>query len=126
MRKQKVLVVEDDPELLRGHAEMLAAEGYEVLEAASGEEALRAAHASPPDLVLLDAVLPDGDGVEVCRKVKADPALEGVFVVMLSGLHTTAEHQAEALYAGADGYLAKPVEPVALKASVLAFLRIRQ
>src|SRR5215207_2207612 len=66
------------------------------------------------------------DGVGVCQKIKAHEGLRGTFVVMLSGLHTTAEHQAEALNAGADGYLAKPVESVALKANVLAFLRIRQ
>jgi signal transduction histidine kinase len=126
MKTQKVLVVEDDPGLLRGHAEMLAAEGYRVMEASAGGDALRVATEEKPDLVLLDAVLPDGDGVEVCRRMKADPALRGVFVVMLSGKDTTAEHQAEALNAGADGYLAKPIESVALKAHVLAFLRIRQ
>ena len=126
MRKQKVLVVEEDEGLRRDHAAVLASEGYEVLEAATGEEALRLASAESPDLVLLDASLPDADGVEVCRKVKADESLCDCFVVMLSGLDTTAEHQAEALYAGADGYLAKPVESVALKANVLAFLRIRQ
>ena len=126
MRKQKVLVVENDPGLLRDHVGMLAAEGYEVLEASSGGEALRVARAESPDLVLLDAVLPDADGVEVCRKIKADALLRGVFVVVLSGGDTTAEHQAEALHAGADGYLAKPIESVALRAHVLAFLRIRQ
>ena len=66
------------------------------------------------------------DGVGVCQKIKAHEGLRGTFVVMLSGLHTTAEHQAEALNAGADGYLAKPVASVAPKANVLAFLRIRQ
>src|SRR5215207_1529335 len=66
------------------------------------------------------------DGVGVCQKIKAHEGLRGTFVVMLSGMNTTAEHQAEALNAGADGYLAKPVASVALKANVLAFLRIRQ
>src|SRR5688572_25266512 len=126
MKKQKVLVVEDDPELLRGHAGMLRAKGYQMLEASTGGDALRVARAEKPDLVLLSDLLPDGDGVEVCRRMKADPALQGVFVVMLSGKDTTAEHQAEALNAGADGYLAKPIESVALKAHVHAFLRIRQ
>jgi signal transduction histidine kinase len=112
--------------LRRVHAATLASEGYEVLEAATAADALRVARAEGPDLVLLDAALPDGDGVEVCRKLKADETLRGAFVVVLSGMNTTAEHQAEALYAGADGYLAKPVEAVALRANVLAFLRIRQ
>src|SRR5687768_8678630 len=103
MRKQKVLVVEDDPELLRAHAAMLAAEGYEVSEVSDGAGALRLARAEAPDLVLLDAALPDGDGVEVCRRIKAEPSARGTFVIMLSGRDTTAEHQAEALNAGADG-----------------------
>ncbi|HWS87842.1 MAG TPA: response regulator [Pyrinomonadaceae bacterium] len=126
MRKQKVLVAEDDEELRRGHAAMLAGEGYQVLEASTCDDALRLARAEGPDLILLDAALPDGEGVEVCRKIKAHEGLRDSFVVMLSGMDTTAEHQAEALYAGADGYLAKPVEPASLKANVLAFLRIRQ
>ncbi|HEX8685746.1 MAG TPA: response regulator, partial [Pyrinomonadaceae bacterium] len=126
MKKQKVLVVEDDPGLLREHAAMLAAEGHTVVEASTGGAALRLAREEAPDLVLLDAVLPDGDGVEVCRRLKADPASRDSFVVMLSGGDTTAGHQAEALHAGADGYLAKPIESVALGAHVLAFLRIRQ
>ncbi|HEX8353358.1 MAG TPA: response regulator, partial [Pyrinomonadaceae bacterium] len=126
MRKQKVLVVEDDPGLRRDHAAMLAGEGYHVLEASAGADALRLARTEAPDLVLLGASLPDGDGVEVCRKLKDEPGTGGAFVVMLSGEGATAEHQAEALNAGADGYLASPVESVALKAHVHAFLRIRR
>ncbi len=126
MRTQKVLVVEDDPALLRDHSAMLADEGYQVIEASTCADGLRLARAESPDLILLDATLPDGDGVGVCQKIKAHEGLRDTFVVMLSGMNTTAEHQAEALNAGADGYLAKPIESVALKANVLAFLRIRQ
>jgi signal transduction histidine kinase len=126
MKKQKVLVVEDDPALLRDHAAVLAGEGYEVIEASTCADAMRLAHAQSPDLILLDATLPDGEGVGICQKIKAHEGLRDTFVVMLSGLNTTAEHQAEALNAGADGYLAKPIKSVALKANVLAFLRIRQ
>ena len=126
MRTQKVLVVEDDEGLRHSHAAMLAGEGYQVIEASTCDDALRLARAESPDLILLDATLPDGEGVGVCQKIKAHEGLRGTFVVMLSGMNTTAEHQAEALNAGADGYLAKPVESVALKANVLAFLRIRQ
>ncbi|MET0645655.1 MAG: response regulator [Pyrinomonadaceae bacterium] len=126
MRKQKVLVVEDDPALLHDHAAMLAGEGYQVTEASTCADALRLAHAQSPDLILLDATLPDGDSVGICQKIKAHEGLRDTFVVMLSGLDTTAENQAEALNAGADGYLPKPIKSVALKAAVLAFLRIRQ
>ncbi|MBV9924251.1 MAG: response regulator [Acidobacteria bacterium] len=126
MRKQKVLVVEDDPDLRRGYTRILEPEGYELAQAATGEEGLGLARAERPDLVLLDVMLPDADGVEVCRRLKADETLRDTFVIMLSGMRTAAEHQAEAIAAGADGYLAKPIEPAALKAHVLAFLRIRQ
>ncbi|HWW77160.1 MAG TPA: response regulator, partial [Pyrinomonadaceae bacterium] len=126
MRRQKILVVEDDPDQLEAHASMLASEGYEILRASTGDEALRLARAEHPALVLLSAVLPDADGVAVCQRIKADAGLGGSFVVMLSGQTTTAEQQAEALHAGADGYLVKPIETPALKAHVLAFLRIRE
>ena len=126
MSKQKVLLVEDDPDLQRGYTRLLESEGYEIAQAASGEEALRVARQVRPDLVLLDVMLPDADGVEVCRRIKADESLRDTFVVMISGLRTAAEHQAEAVAAGADGYLSKPIEPAALRAHVLAFLRIRQ
>ena len=126
MRTQKVLVVEDDLDLMRDYSRTLASEGYEIAQAATGAEALRLAAEWYPDLVLLDVTLPDADGVEVCCRLKSDEETGRAFVVMLSGLSTTAEHQAEALLAGADGYLAKPIEPVALRAHALAFLRIRQ
>ncbi|HEX8560429.1 MAG TPA: response regulator [Pyrinomonadaceae bacterium] len=126
MTKQKVLVVEDDPDLMRGYTRILASEGYEIAQATTGAEALRLAEAGRPDLVLLDAMLPDADGVEVCRRVKAGEGSRDALVVMLSGRRTSPEEQAQALEAGADGYLSKPIEPAALRAHVLAFLRIRR
>ena len=91
MRTQKVLIVEDDPAALRDHAAVLAGEGYRVIEASTCADALRVARAETPDLILLDASLPDGEGVGVCRKIKAHEGLGGAFVVMLSGMDTTAE-----------------------------------
>ena len=126
MTKQKVLLVEDEPDLMRGYARILSSEGYEIIQAATGEEGLRVAREARPDLVLLDVMLPDADGLEVCRRLKSEEDVRDAFVVMLSGQRTAAEHQAEAVAAGADGYLAKPIEPAALRAHVLAFLRIRQ
>jgi DNA-binding response OmpR family regulator/anti-sigma regulatory factor (Ser/Thr protein kinase) len=126
MSKQKVLVVEDDPDIMRGYARILSSEGYEIVQATTGGEGLHRAREVRPDLVLLDVMLPDADGVDICRTLKAEEATRDAFVVMLSGLRTAAEHQSEAITAGADGYLAKPIEPLALKAHVHAFLRIRQ
>jgi adenylate cyclase len=124
MTQAKVLIAEDEADLRRAYARVLAAEGHEILSAATGQEALRLARTHRPDLVLLDAALPDADGLEVCRRLKADPD-GGPFVVMISAMHTSAESQAEAVEAGADGYLTAPVEPPTLKAHVRAFLRIR-
>ncbi|HZI17680.1 MAG TPA: response regulator [Pyrinomonadaceae bacterium] len=124
MTTPKVLIAEDDPELLRAYGRVLAADGNEILSAATGAEALAIAGTQRPDLVLLGVMLPDVSGVELCRRIKSDPE-HSPFVVMISALHNSAESQAEAVEAGADGYLTEPIEPVALKAHVRAFLRIR-
>jgi two-component system, sensor histidine kinase len=124
MTNGKVLIVEDEQDLLRAYTRVLAAEGHEILSAPTGAEALRLAREHRPDLVLLDVMLPDADGVEICRRLKSDPD-HGLFVVMISAMHTSPESKAEAVEAGADGYLTKPIEPLALKAHVRAFLRIR-
>ncbi|HYG62200.1 MAG TPA: response regulator [Thermoanaerobaculia bacterium] len=121
----KILVVDDDPALLRGYSRILEEAGYAVAQAATGEEALRACAGEMPDLVLLDSVLPDLDGIEVCRRIKTTKALAGVFIVMLSGQRTSGDQQAAGLEAGADGYLAKPIERRALLAHIRALLRIK-
>ncbi len=79
-----------------------------------------------PDLVLLDVNLPDISGLEVCRQIKADPALKGPYVIILSGTRTDGESQALGLEMGADGYIARPVTNRELLARVQAMLRIRQ
>jgi DNA-binding response OmpR family regulator/two-component sensor histidine kinase len=121
-----ILVVEDEPALLRGYTRILESEGYTIVPASTGEEGLRLCRSELPDLVLLDAMLPDCLGIEVCRKIKSDPALERTFIVMISGRMISVDHQAEGLEAGADGYLTKPIERRALVAHVRAILRIKQ
>jgi DNA-binding response OmpR family regulator/anti-sigma regulatory factor (Ser/Thr protein kinase) len=124
MNKSKLLIVEDDPDLLHAYARLLASEEHEVLRATSGKEGLAIARAERPDLVLLDVMLPDMSGIEVCRQLKAAPD-HGIFVVMISGQQTSGDSQAEAVEAGADGFLSKPIGGQALAAHVRAFLRIR-
>ena len=122
----KLLVVDDDPALLRAYSRILEKAGHEVVQAPNGEEALRTCEREEPALVLLDANLPDIDGLEVCRRIKMDCGLGSTFVIMISGLRTSPEEQARGLEAGADGYLTKPVEARTLAAHVKALLRIRQ
>lgn len=121
----QILVVDDTPEALMATSGVLRAGGYDVREAASGAECLEAARAAPPDLILLDVVLPDIDGPEVCRRIKADPALRGTFVVLMSSRRVTSESQAEGLEGGADGYIPRPIPSKELLARVLSILRIK-
>jgi PAS domain S-box-containing protein len=99
--------------------------GFEVKEAATGTEALRLVE-DKPDLVVLDVNLPDINGFEVCRKIKAHPATSFIPVLHLSARYISSEDKVHGLESGADGYLTKPVEPQELIAQVRALVRVRQ
>ena len=102
----------------------LAAACYDVLQAEGGEEALRLAQAERPDLILLDFAMPDLDGVEVCRRLKADPATADIPVIMVTAYDDTAAKLA-ALEAGAEEFLSKPLDDLRLLARVRSALRAR-
>lgn len=119
-----VLVVDDEPsnvDLLQGYLE---AEGYQVMTAYWGEEALEKAFAQQPDLVLLDVLMPGLDGFEVCRRLKADPRTQFVPVIILTALQEPKDKIAGA-EAGADEFLTKPFDRVELLARVRNLLQIR-
>ncbi len=122
--KIAVLIVDDDPDVLFATSRIVRSEGYTVLEASTGEGCMETARKNKPDLILLDVILPDILGTEVCRQIKADPFLKGIFVVLMSGLKTSSPEQAEGLDVGADGYIARPVSNLELKARVNAMVRI--
>ena len=122
----KLLVVDDNPVVLLGFSELLRSAGFEVLEARTGEDALRLAREHCPELILLDVMLPDINGVELCRRIKADPDLNALFLVLLSSSQTSSGKQAVGLDAGADGYIARPIENRELLARVQSLLRIQQ
>jgi hypothetical protein len=119
----QILVVDDDPLLLRATARTLNLAGYATLEAATGEAGLRLAQAHQPAVVLLDVVLPDINGLEVCRRNKAASTS---YVILISGLKTESEAQAAGLEAGADGYITRPIPNRELVARVRTMLRLKQ
>ena len=122
----RILVVDDDPAVIYALPLLLKSAGYDTRVAATGQGCLNRLKEALPDLILLDVTLPDMDGVEVCRRIKADPKLADTFVVLLSGIRTDSDKQAEGLEAGADGYIARPVGDRELLARVQALLRLRE
>ncbi len=119
-----ILNVDDNEANRYAVTRMLRRAGFATLEAAGGEEALRKV-AECPDLVILDVNLPDLDGFEVCRRIKADPATASIPVLHMSASYILSEDKTRGLDEGADGYLIRPVEAPELIATVRALLRIR-
>jgi two-component system KDP operon response regulator KdpE len=117
--RQRVLVCDDEPQILRALRVILREAGFEVLPAASAREALDSAAMRPPDAAIVDLVLPDGDGVEVCRSLREWSELP---IVVLSAVGEEAE-KVRALNAGADDYVTKPFGPSELIARLNAVLR---
>lgn len=103
---------------------LLHDEGFHTLEAHSGEAALEIAHREQPELVLLDVVLPDLNGREVCQRIKSAPDLRNTFVILISGHEVSCENRVRGLEVGADEYLSKPVQLAELVARIRSFIRI--
>src|SRR6266545_191811 len=118
----RVLIVEDEPDIRELVVHHLKREGYQVSAAASGEEALRQVQAAPPDLVLLDLMMPAMDGLEVCRRLRQDPATAMLPIVMLTAKGDEVD-RVLGLEIGADDYVVKPFSPKELLARVRAVLR---
>jgi len=118
----RVLIVEDEPDIRDLVVHHLKREGYQVSAAASGEEALRQVQAAPPDLVLLDLMMPAMDGLEVCRRLRQDPATAMLPIVMLTAKGDEVD-RVLGLEIGADDYIVKPFSPKELLARVRALLR---
>jgi PAS domain S-box-containing protein len=123
--RQRILVVDDNDAGRYATSRLLRQAGYEVVEAASGKDALRQASSERPDLVLLDVRLPDINGLEVCGRIKAAPETSSTPVLQMSASVVDATSRAAALNGGADAYISTPVEPMVLVATVRALLRLR-
>jgi two-component system phosphate regulon response regulator PhoB len=125
MAHEHILVVDDEPDLLELLRYNLAQHGYEVTCALSGEEALTLLDARPPDLVVLDVMLPGADGLEVCQAMKRETRTATIPIIILSARGEEADVVA-GLELGADDYLTKPFSPRVLQARIKAVLRRQQ
>jgi two-component system phosphate regulon response regulator PhoB len=122
MAKESLLVVEDEESILELLDYNLSKEGYDVTEVRTGEEALETARSDPPDLIVLDLMLPGLDGFDVCRILKSDPETRHVPIVMLTAKGEEADI-VTGLELGADDYVTKPFSPKVLVARIRAVLR---
>src|SRR5918997_896536 len=120
----RVLVVDDNPANLEILETRLARQGYEVVTAKDGDEALVAARAQAPDLILLDVMMPGRDGIQVCRELKADPSLPFMPIILVTA-KADPDDIVAGLDAGGDEYITKPVDHAALVARVRSILRVK-
>jgi class 3 adenylate cyclase len=121
----RILIVDDNEanrDIIRTR---LATQGYDLLEAADGEEALAIAREKQPDLILLDVMMPKLDGIEVCRRLKTDPAAPFTAIILITA-RTSSSDVVFGLDAGADEYLTKPVDQTSLVARVRSMLRLKE
>ena len=121
----RILIVEDDPDIAELVARYLDKAGYTTTRLSSGREALDAVRAKPPDLIVLDLMLPQMDGLEVCRALRANDKTAAIPIIMLTARAEESE-RIVGLEMGADDYLAKPFSPNELVARVRALLRRAQ
>jgi diguanylate cyclase (GGDEF)-like protein len=119
---ERILVIDDDPDIVQFVRMNLELEGYEVESATGGAEGLAAALGSPPDLVLLDILMPDIDGLDLLNRLQLTPATSNVAVVLLTA-RTEASDRVRGLELGADDYITKPFDIEELVARVGAVLR---
>jgi DNA-binding response OmpR family regulator len=125
-KQSKVLVVDDDKVILLLSTMLLQDAGYEVLEVSTGRGCLDSVRTHHPDIILLDVMLPDMTGIEVCKQIKSDETLKDIFVILASGIQVSSEHQAEGLDIGADGYIVRPISNKEFLARVQAGERIKR
>lgn len=121
-QSQKVLVVDDEEPILELLRYNLEKNGYEVKTAADGFEALEIARKFTPDVVLLDVMMPRMDGVETCRRLRENPALQKTFIVFLTA-RSEEYSEIAAFDVGADDYITKPIKPRALMSRINALFR---
>ncbi len=121
MEKKRILVVDDEPNLVRSLSFILKKEGYEVLTAIDGEEAMNKVKEYKPALVFLDLMLPKKNGYEVCQEIRSTKELSSIFVIVLSAKGWEADKE-KALSLGANEFISKPFSPAKVVARVKEIL----
>jgi CheY-like chemotaxis protein len=106
---KRILIVDDNPQNSKLARVLLSTEGYEVKTSPDAEEALRVLASFSPDLILMDLQLPGMDGLDLTRRLKADPVYRGIIIVALTAYSMRGDEE-KALAAGCDGYIAKPID----------------
>ena len=119
----KIMVVEDNQDINEGYSAWLRKAGFSVVSCYSGREMAEKLQLSQPDAVLLDVMLGDADGVELCRNLRADPRTRHIPVILMSAARTEEKDAVAGLYEGADDYLIKPVTEQLLLAKLMVVLR---
>ena len=122
MKDVKILVVDDEPDILEILTYNLKKEGYQVYTASNGEEAVENANSIVPTLIILDIMMPQMDGVEVCRTIRSNKDLDEVLIAFLTAREEDYS-QIAALDVGGDDYITKPIKPRVLMSRVKALLR---
>ena len=121
MAKQKILIVEDEESLLKLESILLTSKGYDVRGFSNGQQALDAIQEERPDLVLLDIMLPEIDGFEVCQRIKDNPETKDIPVIMLTAKKSR-EDMARGEKVGADWYITKPFKSAMVIETIQRFL----
>ncbi len=119
---QKILIADDEPDILEIIQYNLQKEGYEVITARDGDEALTKAKTHKPELIILDIMMPRKNGVEVCELLRMQPAFKETLIIFLTALSDEGSH-IKGLESGADDYVSKPISPKVLVSRVNALFR---
>jgi signal transduction histidine kinase len=122
----RILLVDDDPVIIQLYKVILRKEDFAIDIADTGASMLEAVAANKPDVILLDVILPDDSGLDLCAQLKKDPAFVGVKIILVSGMEISPAQVAEGIETGADDYLTKPFDPKELLARIKNCLKLKE
>ncbi|MBV9986185.1 MAG: response regulator [Chitinophagaceae bacterium] len=121
----RILVVDDDPVIIQLYKVILRKQGFELAIAETGAQMLAAVAKQKPDIIILDVVLPDDTGLDLCAQIKRNPEYVGVKIILVSGMEISPAQVAEGIETGADDYLTKPFDPKELLARINNCLKLK-